>query len=85
MLKALDNYKAVVLSVNRSSKEFQKADSTEFRELQNRLRKVNLRWEQVTRMLDHWRKDLREALLHCQVHTTCQHLKLLLRELLRGR
>ncbi|XP_065694805.1 nesprin-2 isoform X2 [Patagioenas fasciata] len=66
MLKALDNYKAVVLSVNRSSKEFQKADSTEFKELQNRLRKVNLRWEQVTRMLDHWRKDLREALLHCQ-------------------
>ncbi|XP_065491707.1 nesprin-2 isoform X2 [Caloenas nicobarica] len=66
MLKAFDNYKAVVLSVNRSSKEFQKADSTEFKELQNRLRKVNLHWEKATHSLDNWRKGLQEALLHCQ-------------------
>ena len=65
-LKAFDNYKAVVLSVNLSSKEFQKADSTEFKELQNRLRKVNLRWEKATHALDNWRKGLRQALLHCQ-------------------
>ncbi|XP_010710323.1 nesprin-2 isoform X1 [Meleagris gallopavo] len=65
-LKAFDNYKAVVLSVNLSSKEFQKADSTEFKELQNRLRKVNLRWEKATHSLDNWRKGLRQALLHCQ-------------------
>ncbi|POI29109.1 hypothetical protein CIB84_007142, partial [Bambusicola thoracicus] len=65
-LKAFDNYKAVVLSVNLSSKEFQKADSTEFKELQNRLRKVNLRWEKAAHALDNWRKGLRQALLHCQ-------------------
>uniref|UniRef100_A0A8C8E8W0 Spectrin repeat containing nuclear envelope protein 2 n=1 Tax=Otus sunia TaxID=257818 RepID=A0A8C8E8W0_9STRI len=66
MLKAFDNYKAVVLSVNLSSKEFQKADSTEFKELQNRLRKVNLHWEKATHALDSWRKGLQQALLHCQ-------------------
>ncbi|XP_054017708.1 nesprin-2 [Dryobates pubescens] len=66
MLKAFDSYKAVVLSVNLSSKEFQKADSTEFKELQNRLRKVNLHWEKATHVLDRWKKGLRQALLHCQ-------------------
>ncbi|XP_075568151.1 nesprin-2 [Pelecanus crispus] len=66
LLKAFDNYKAVVLSINLSSKEFQKADSTEFKELQNRLRKVNLHWEKATHALDNWRKGLQQALLHCQ-------------------
>ncbi|KAJ7412926.1 nesprin-2 isoform X1 [Pitangus sulphuratus] len=66
MLKAFDNYKAVLLSANLSSKEFQKADSTEFKELQNRLRKVNLHWEKATRALDSWRKGLQQALLNCQ-------------------
>ncbi|XP_042654923.1 nesprin-2 isoform X2 [Tyto alba] len=66
MLKAFDNYKAVVLSVNLSIKEFQKPDSTEFKELQNRLWKVNLHWEKATHALDNWRKGLQQALLHCQ-------------------
>ncbi|XP_010138011.1 PREDICTED: nesprin-2-like [Buceros rhinoceros silvestris] len=66
MLKAFDSYKAVVLSINLSSKEFQQADSTEFKELQNRLRKVNLHWEKTTHALDKWRKGLQHALLHCQ-------------------
>uniref|UniRef100_A0A8C3EGB7 Spectrin repeat containing nuclear envelope protein 2 n=1 Tax=Corvus moneduloides TaxID=1196302 RepID=A0A8C3EGB7_CORMO len=66
MLKAFENYKAVLLSANLSSKEFQKADSTEFKELQNRLRKVNLHWEKASRALDSWRKGLQQALLHCQ-------------------
>uniref|UniRef100_A0A8C2T2D1 Spectrin repeat containing nuclear envelope protein 2 n=1 Tax=Coturnix japonica TaxID=93934 RepID=A0A8C2T2D1_COTJA len=75
ILKAFDNYKAVVLSVNLSSKEFQKADSTEFKELQNRLRKVNLRWEKATHALDNWRKGLRQALLQCQdFHDQSQEL-----------
>uniref|UniRef100_A0A663F3C4 Spectrin repeat containing nuclear envelope protein 2 n=1 Tax=Aquila chrysaetos chrysaetos TaxID=223781 RepID=A0A663F3C4_AQUCH len=75
MLKAFDNYKAVVLSVNLSSKEFQKADSTEFKELQNRLRKVNLHWEKATHALDNWRKGLQQALLHCQdFHDQSQNL-----------
>ncbi|XP_051477330.1 nesprin-2 isoform X2 [Apus apus] len=66
MLKAFDNYKAVVLSINRSSIEFQKTDSTEYKELQNRLRKVNLHWEKATHALDNWRKGLHQALLNCQ-------------------
>ncbi|XP_075282973.1 nesprin-2 isoform X3 [Opisthocomus hoazin] len=66
MLKAFDNYKAAVLSINLNSKEFQKADTTEFKELQNRLQKVNLHWEKATRALNSWRKGLQHALLHCQ-------------------
>uniref|UniRef100_A0A8B9SQ23 Spectrin repeat containing nuclear envelope protein 2 n=1 Tax=Anas platyrhynchos TaxID=8839 RepID=A0A8B9SQ23_ANAPL len=77
LLKAFDNYKAVVLSVNLSSKEFQKAESTEFKELQNRLRKVNLRWEKATHALNKWRKGLQQALLHCQeFHDQSQKLVL---------
>lgn len=72
MLKAFDSYKAVVLSINLSIKEFQQAESTEFKELQNRLRKVNLHWEKATHALDNWRKGLQHALLHCQVRTTGQ-------------
>ncbi|KAM6311325.1 nesprin-2 [Aegotheles albertisi] len=75
MLKAFDNYKAVVLSINLSSTEFQKADSTEYKELQNRLRKVNLRWEKATHALDGWRKGLQQALLNCQeFHDQSQNL-----------
>ncbi|XP_010191152.1 PREDICTED: nesprin-2-like, partial [Mesitornis unicolor] len=75
MLKAFDNYKAVVLSINLSSKEFQKADSTEFKELQNRLRKVNLHWEKATHALDNWRRGLQQALLDCQdFHDQSQNL-----------
>ncbi|KAM6073754.1 nesprin-2 [Chlamydotis macqueenii] len=66
MLKAFDNYKTVVLSINLSSKEFTEVDSTEFRELQNRLRQVNLHWEKATQALDSWRKGLQQALLQCQ-------------------
>lgn len=83
MLKAFDSYKAVLLSANLSSKEFQKADSTEFKELQNRLRKVNLHWEKANRALDSWRKGLQQALLHCQVHPTCQLVREIFGILLR--
>ncbi|XP_067151183.1 nesprin-2 [Apteryx mantelli] len=77
MLKAFDNYKAVVLSVNLSSKDFQQADSTESKELQNRLRQVNLRWEKATHALDNWRRGLQQALLHCQdFHEQSQKLLL---------
>ncbi|XP_053922750.1 nesprin-2 [Cuculus canorus] len=66
LLKAFDNYKTVVLSINLNSKEFQKADSTEFKELQNRLWKVDLHWDKATHALNNWRKKLQQALLHCQ-------------------
>ncbi|KAM8807307.1 nesprin-2 [Eudromia elegans] len=77
LLKAFDNYKAVVLSVNLSSKDFQQAESTESKELQNRLRQVNLRWEKAAQALQGWRKGLQRALLHCQdFHDQSQRLLL---------
>ncbi|XP_042310386.1 nesprin-2 isoform X2 [Sceloporus undulatus] len=66
MLKAFDNYKALVLSVNLTSKDFKQADSTGSKELQNRLRRVNLRWEKANLLMGNWRKSLQEALMHCQ-------------------
>ncbi|KAJ6658015.1 hypothetical protein lerEdw1_001674 [Lerista edwardsae] len=66
MVKAFDNYKALVLSVNLTSKDFKQADSTDFKELQNRLRRVNLRWEKASLLMGSWRKSLQEALVHCQ-------------------
>uniref|UniRef100_A0A8C4V3B0 Spectrin repeat containing nuclear envelope protein 2 n=1 Tax=Falco tinnunculus TaxID=100819 RepID=A0A8C4V3B0_FALTI len=77
ILKAFDNYRAVMLSINRSSKEFQEADSTELKELQNKLQKVNLHWETVAHVLNNWKKGLQQALLHCQdFHDQSQKLTL---------
>nr|XP_060611126.1 nesprin-2 [Anolis sagrei ordinatus] len=66
MLKAFDNYKALVLSVNLTSKDFKQVDSTGSKELQNRLRQVNFRWEKASLLMGNWRKSLQEALMHCQ-------------------
>uniref|UniRef100_A0A670ZE95 Spectrin repeat containing nuclear envelope protein 2 n=1 Tax=Pseudonaja textilis TaxID=8673 RepID=A0A670ZE95_PSETE len=66
MLKAYNNYKALVLSVNLTSKDFKQTDSTGYKELQNRLRRVNLRWEKANILLENWKKNLQKALIHCQ-------------------
>uniref|UniRef100_A0A8C5S430 KASH domain-containing protein n=1 Tax=Laticauda laticaudata TaxID=8630 RepID=A0A8C5S430_LATLA len=66
MLKAYNNYKALVLSVNLTSKDFKQTDSTGYNELQNRLRRVNLRWEKANILLENWKKNLQKALIHCQ-------------------
>ncbi|XP_070607106.1 nesprin-2 isoform X2 [Erythrolamprus reginae] len=66
MSKAYTNYKALVLSVNLTSKDFKQTDSTGCKELQNRLRRVNLRWEKANILLENWKKDLQKALIHCQ-------------------
>uniref|UniRef100_A0ABM5FBV7 Nesprin-2 isoform X3 n=1 Tax=Pogona vitticeps TaxID=103695 RepID=A0ABM5FBV7_9SAUR len=66
MLKAFDNYKALVLSINLTSKDFKQADSTGSKELQNRLRRVNLRWEKANLLIGNWKKSLQEALMDCQ-------------------
>uniref|UniRef100_A0A674JVY0 Spectrin repeat containing nuclear envelope protein 2 n=1 Tax=Terrapene triunguis TaxID=2587831 RepID=A0A674JVY0_9SAUR len=77
MLKAFDNYKALVFSVNQSSKDFQQTDSTESKELQNRLRQVNLRWEKVSHSMDNWRRGLQQTLMQCQdFHELSQKLLL---------
>ncbi|XP_070798547.1 nesprin-2 [Pituophis catenifer annectens] len=66
MFKAYNNYKALVLSVNLTSKDFKQTDSTGCKELQNRLRRVNLRWEKANILLENWKKNLQKALVHCQ-------------------
>ncbi|XP_033028646.1 nesprin-2 [Lacerta agilis] len=66
MLKAFDNYKALVLSANLTSKDFRQGDSAGSKELQNRLRQVNMRWEEATHLMGEWRKSLQEALVGCQ-------------------
>ncbi|ETE66047.1 Nesprin-2, partial [Ophiophagus hannah] len=66
MFKAYNNYKALVLSVNLTSKDFKQTDSTGCKELQNRLRRVNLRWEKANILLENWKKNLQKALIHCQ-------------------
>ncbi|XP_034623710.1 nesprin-2 isoform X2 [Trachemys scripta elegans] len=77
MLKAFDNYKALVFSINQSSKDFQQTDSTESKELQNRLRQVNLRWEKVSHSMDNWRRGLQQTLMQCQdFHELSQKLLL---------
>uniref|UniRef100_A0A8C3T368 Spectrin repeat containing nuclear envelope protein 2 n=1 Tax=Chelydra serpentina TaxID=8475 RepID=A0A8C3T368_CHESE len=77
MLKAFDNYKALVFSVNQSSKDFQQTDSAESKELQNRLRQVNLRWEKVSHSMDNWRRGLQQNLMQCQdFHELSQKLLL---------
>uniref|UniRef100_A0A8C4VGV8 Spectrin repeat containing nuclear envelope protein 2 n=1 Tax=Gopherus evgoodei TaxID=1825980 RepID=A0A8C4VGV8_9SAUR len=77
MLKDFDNYKALVFSVNQSSKDFQQTDSTESKELQNRVRQVNLRWEKVSHSMDNWRRSLQQTLMQCQdFHELSQKLLL---------
>ncbi|KAL7992726.1 hypothetical protein Chor_016982 [Crotalus horridus] len=66
MFKAYNNYKALILSVNLTSKDFKQTDSTGCKELQNRLRRVNLRWEKANILLENWKKNLQKALIHCQ-------------------
>ncbi|KAM3852614.1 nesprin-2 isoform 7-T7 [Vipera latastei] len=66
MFKAYNNYKALILSINLTSKDFKQTDSTGCKELQNRLRRVNLRWEKANILLENWKKNLQKALIHCQ-------------------
>lgn len=69
MFKAYNNYKALILSINLTSKDFKQTDSTGGKELQNRLRRVNLRWEKANILLENWKKNLQKALIHCQVNS----------------
>uniref|UniRef100_A0A8D2CK26 Spectrin repeat containing nuclear envelope protein 2 n=1 Tax=Sciurus vulgaris TaxID=55149 RepID=A0A8D2CK26_SCIVU len=66
ILKAFDNYKALMVSVNVSGKESLPTESTESTELQSRLRQLGLRWEAVQSAVDSWRGDLRQSLMQCQ-------------------
>ncbi|CAJ0923471.1 unnamed protein product [Ranitomeya imitator] len=65
--KVFDESKALVIAANLSSKEFQAGDEdTASRDVLNRLRLVNVRWERACRELDTWRESLQGDLLQCE-------------------
>uniref|UniRef100_A0A2K6CMW2 KASH domain-containing protein n=1 Tax=Macaca nemestrina TaxID=9545 RepID=A0A2K6CMW2_MACNE len=72
ILKAFDTYKALVVSVNESSKEFLQTESPESTELQSRLRQLSLLWEAAQGAVDSWRGGLRQSLMQCQDSKTWQ-------------
>ncbi|XP_040189336.1 nesprin-2 isoform X2 [Rana temporaria] len=80
-LKAFDHYKALVLSANLSSKEFQQADDVESESLLSRLHEVNSRWDQACHKRDKWRESLQNDLNQCEeFHETSHQLLLWLTE-----
>ncbi|XP_037688490.1 nesprin-2 isoform X2 [Choloepus didactylus] len=77
ILKAFDAYKASVVSVNVSSKEFLQSGGTESEELQNRLRQLSLHWDTAQGSVDSWRQGLQQSLMQCQdFHQLSQSLLL---------
>ncbi|XP_041279944.1 nesprin-1 isoform X4 [Onychostruthus taczanowskii] len=64
--KAIDNRKAIILSINLCSSEFTQSDSEESKKLQERLSQMNVRWEHVCSMIEDWRSSLQDALIQCQ-------------------
>ncbi|XP_076978529.1 nesprin-2 isoform X1 [Tamandua tetradactyla] len=77
ILKAFDAYKTSVVSVNMTSKEVLQCESTESKELQNRVRQLSLRWDTAQGSVDSWRQDLRQSLMQCQdFHQLSQSLLL---------
>ncbi|XP_054546967.1 nesprin-2 isoform X3 [Talpa occidentalis] len=77
ILKAFDIYKALVASVNASSKEFLQAESSESRELQDRVGQLSLRWDAAQGAVESWRESLRRSLMQCQdFHQLSQNLLL---------
>ncbi|XP_032356678.1 nesprin-1 isoform X1 [Etheostoma spectabile] len=64
--KAFDKRKAIVMSINLCSAEFMQSDTEESRELQAKLKDMNIHWDKLGSSLDEWRSLLQEALMHCQ-------------------
>ncbi|XP_039731142.1 nesprin-2-like isoform X5 [Pteropus medius] len=77
ILKAFDTYKALVVSVNVSSKEFVQTGSTESKELQERVGQLRLHWDAAQGAVQSWRESLRQSLMQCQdFHQLSQNLLL---------
>ncbi|KAM6463512.1 nesprin-1-like isoform 1-T1 [Liasis olivaceus] len=64
--KAVDNRKAIILSINLCSSEFMQSDSEENKRLQEQLSQMNMRWDHVCSMLEEWCCSLQSALMQCQ-------------------
>uniref|UniRef100_A0A8C5MPQ5 KASH domain-containing protein n=1 Tax=Leptobrachium leishanense TaxID=445787 RepID=A0A8C5MPQ5_9ANUR len=81
ILRSFDNYKALVISANLSSKEFQQDEDSASRDALSRLHDVNTRWDQACCSRDEWRESLQSELIDCkEFHNTCDQLVLWLTE-----
>ncbi|XP_036094192.1 nesprin-2 isoform X6 [Rousettus aegyptiacus] len=77
ILKAFDTYKASVVSVDVSSKEFLQTGSAESKELQERVGQLRLQWDAAQGAVQSWREGLRQSLMQCQdFHQLSQNLLL---------
>lgn len=77
ILKAFDTYKALVGSVNVSSKEFPQTGSSESKELHERVGQLRLHWDAAQGAVESWREGLRQSLMQCQdFHQLSQNLLL---------
>lgn len=65
--KAVDQRKAIILSIHLCSSEFTQPGREESQDLQDRLSQMNGRWEHVCSLLEEWRGLLQDALMQCQV------------------
>ncbi|XP_039603730.1 nesprin-1-like isoform X8 [Polypterus senegalus] len=64
--KAVDNRKAIILSINLCSSEFVQSNTEEAQELQTRLGQMNKKWDRVGVLIEEWRVSLQDALMQCQ-------------------
>ncbi|KAJ8411705.1 hypothetical protein AAFF_G00153430 [Aldrovandia affinis] len=77
MQKIFDSYKAVMISVNLSGRDFRQGDSAEARELQADMHNMNQSWEKACTVLDSWKAQLHGTLMKCQeFHETLHSLLL---------
>ncbi|MBN3320114.1 SYNE1 protein, partial [Atractosteus spatula] len=63
--KAMDNRKAIVLSINLCSSEFVQSETEEAQELRARLSQMNKRWDHIGTAIEDWRGSLQDALMQC--------------------
>ncbi|KAJ8288954.1 hypothetical protein COCON_G00016130 [Conger conger] len=77
MQKTFEKYKAVMISVNLSGRDFQQGDSAEAGELQAGLCSMNQSWVKACTALDSWESQLQSTLMKCQeFHETLHSLLL---------
>ncbi|KAM8921387.1 LOW QUALITY PROTEIN: nesprin-2 [Pelodytes ibericus] len=66
ILKSFDHYKALLISANLRSTEFQQVEDLEARDVLNRLHEVNTQWDRACYSRDHWRESLQNELFQCE-------------------
>lgn len=76
-LVQLESKKARVLSLNLTSKNFTNSRTQEGRELRDKLRHMNKRWEAICDRANLMQNDLKISLIHCEeFHITIHDLLL---------